>query len=685
MSIVPLNIGSGPNDGTGQDLRSGGQVINANFSELDQRTNAAQSAADGARAKADTAQAKADAAIPGSQKGQPNGVAELDATGTVPAIQLPSYVDDVLEFASFAALPVTGETGKIYITIDTNSQYRWSGSQYILLTASPGSTDAVPEGSVNKYWTNARTLASLLTGFTLPTVAAAQVTSADSVLTALAKLQWAITGWMAPTIANLSAPTQSGASWTTSGTTNPIAGFPAGSQSYVIPAGTAADFTQLLFARTNPVRVGVRRSTAGALSQFTELAAYPTGTTVMDAANLPVMTGATASAAGKSGLVPVAAAGDQAKFLTGGGTYSEVPAMVGATASVAGKAGLVPAPTAGDLRFLATDGNWYPVSSQKLPVSIKAFGDSNTVGYGLASTSFNYINREAEIVKIPFVNNAVNSACTWDQAVQVYNTNLAVNEASQIMIGTNDSRRYGTVANDLDTFKRCHASLVAWLAIPELGKVRATNALITYTGNWGDSAAYPGLTLKGSPAIGTVASFTFTGTTLYFSTARTNTTGTRASATVRIDGVVVGTVTTQGFSSNTINGAYYGPALYRFGGLSAGQHTVTITTVTADAQNLFFVEWFAVPDPANFSRPVNVLNVARQTAAGGGVDATTTAYNTAISDNVAMLVADGYRINLADVFSTINPATDLQADGLHFNLQGHTKVAGVASPALLKF
>ncbi|WP_335944435.1 hypothetical protein [Pseudomonas sp. G166] len=194
MSIVQINIGGAANDGTGQTLRSGGQVINDNFTELDQRTTAAQSTADSAAvaassagSKADSAQAKADAAIPASQKGQPGGVASLDGSGVVPASQLPSYVDDVLEFASLAAFPATGETGKIYIAINTNSQYRWSGTQYIMLTASPGSTDNVPEGSVNKYWTNARTIASVLTG--LVTTNSAVVAAADTILVAVGKLQ----------------------------------------------------------------------------------------------------------------------------------------------------------------------------------------------------------------------------------------------------------------------------------------------------------------------------------------------------------------------------------------------------------------------------------------------------------------------------------------------------------------
>lgn len=47
---------------------------------------------------------------------------------------LPSYVDDIIEVNDYASLPPTGETGKIYITIDNNNQYRWSGSSYIALS-----------------------------------------------------------------------------------------------------------------------------------------------------------------------------------------------------------------------------------------------------------------------------------------------------------------------------------------------------------------------------------------------------------------------------------------------------------------------------------------------------------------------------------------------------------------------
>jgi len=69
-------------------------------------------------------------------KGAKNGIAELDANGRVPANQLPSYVDDVLEFDTFASLPATGETDKIYIAMDTNKIYRWGGTSYIEISAS---------------------------------------------------------------------------------------------------------------------------------------------------------------------------------------------------------------------------------------------------------------------------------------------------------------------------------------------------------------------------------------------------------------------------------------------------------------------------------------------------------------------------------------------------------------------
>ena len=91
------------------------------------------------------------------QKGQPGGIATLDEAGKVPADQLPSYVDDVLEGylsetttgegdaavttrvfyepnedgTAASTTEIVGEKGKIYIDLPTNYSYRWSGSTYV--------------------------------------------------------------------------------------------------------------------------------------------------------------------------------------------------------------------------------------------------------------------------------------------------------------------------------------------------------------------------------------------------------------------------------------------------------------------------------------------------------------------------------------------------------------------------
>lgn len=76
--------------------------------------------------------------IPASEKGTANGVATLDGTGRIPSAQLPGFVDDVLEFANLAALPVTGVTGVLYVTLNDNRVYRWTGSVYVEVSAGAG-------------------------------------------------------------------------------------------------------------------------------------------------------------------------------------------------------------------------------------------------------------------------------------------------------------------------------------------------------------------------------------------------------------------------------------------------------------------------------------------------------------------------------------------------------------------
>lgn len=71
-----------------------------------------------------------------ADKGANGGVASLNGEGKVPAAQLPSYVDDVREYASKDKFPSTGEAGVIYIALDTNKTYRWGATTYVEISPS---------------------------------------------------------------------------------------------------------------------------------------------------------------------------------------------------------------------------------------------------------------------------------------------------------------------------------------------------------------------------------------------------------------------------------------------------------------------------------------------------------------------------------------------------------------------
>lgn len=79
-----------------------------------------------------------------SQKGAENGIAPLDASGMISSEYLPSYVDDVIEGYYYEGefyadkshgSKINGETGKIYIDLDTNVSYRFGGTTYTAIVS----------------------------------------------------------------------------------------------------------------------------------------------------------------------------------------------------------------------------------------------------------------------------------------------------------------------------------------------------------------------------------------------------------------------------------------------------------------------------------------------------------------------------------------------------------------------
>ena len=331
-------------------------------------------------------------AIPTSQKGAASGVAELDASGKVPSAQLPSFVDDVLEGylsggkfykESTHTTEITGETGKIYVDMSTNKTYRWSGTAYTEISASLalGETSSTAyrgdhgkiaydhsqtahapsnaEANVQSDWsvTDAASDAYIKNR---PTVMGAATSSAAGkqgfvpapAAGAQAKYLRGDGTWQTPP--NTNTTYTAGTGLALSGTTFSLASSGVTAGSY----GPTANVTG-----SNGTTINVPQITVDAYGRVTSvtnrvLTNQNTNTTYS------AMTGATSSAAGTTGLVPAPAAGAQAKFLRGDGTW-QTPAnttystMKGATSSAAGSAGLVPAPAAGkQASFLRGDGTW---------------------------------------------------------------------------------------------------------------------------------------------------------------------------------------------------------------------------------------------------------------------------------------------------------------------------------------
>ena len=115
-------------------------------------------------------------------KGQINGYASLDATGKVPSSQLPSYVDDVLEYDTRTSFPGTGESGKIYVSADNNKTWRWSGTDYVeispgvVIGTTTGTAYDGGKGTALETWKNAVDDLSAVTSINTPTASTTTVT-----------------------------------------------------------------------------------------------------------------------------------------------------------------------------------------------------------------------------------------------------------------------------------------------------------------------------------------------------------------------------------------------------------------------------------------------------------------------------------------------------------------------------
>ena len=157
-----------------------------------------------------------EAQVKRSEMGVASGVATLDTSGKVPSSQLPSYVDDVLEYDSKSAFPTVGETGKIYVDKTTNITYRWGGSSYVEISPSLalGETSSTAyagdKGKQNatNIATNATKIDNIINGTTVVGKATADE-NGDNIVSTYAKKD------DIPTIPNLSVDSSGSGSFVT--------------------------------------------------------------------------------------------------------------------------------------------------------------------------------------------------------------------------------------------------------------------------------------------------------------------------------------------------------------------------------------------------------------------------------------------------------------------------------------
>lgn len=289
-------------------------------------------------ANVDGLQTALDGKLASTLKGAANGLAELDADGKVPAAQLPSYVDDVIEGylsngkfykESAHTTEITGESGKIYVDLSNGKTYRWSGTAYAEISASL----ALGETSATAYRGKTAYDHSQVTSGNPHNVTKTDLGLADVENKSSATIRGELTKANVTAALGYTPPEQD----TTydDATTSAHGLMTAADKTKLNGIAAGAEVNQNAIAN---IKVGTTTLSAASKQSTVELVASSNITLTPDAATNKItikstnttysnMTGATASAAGKAGLVPAPAAGATNKFLCGDGTWSAKPVI----------------------------------------------------------------------------------------------------------------------------------------------------------------------------------------------------------------------------------------------------------------------------------------------------------------------------------------------------------------------
>lgn len=290
-------------------------------------------------------------------------------------------------------------------------------------------------------------------------------------------------------------------------------------------------------------------------------------------------------------------------------------------------------------------------------MQINIFGDSNSTTafvslanlyHTLCGSRFGYtIN-----------NHAVSSTMAMDQSYLI--ESVAPADINLIMLGTNDTYWYGLDATKMSvsvTYLRALAYVMG-------GGNYISGRNCTHTGTWANVTAAGNTLGVYSDTLNDTCTATVYGSSIYVSYIDFGAALSSPSFEVIVDGVSQGTYNATGdIAGNSLNGLTYSDACIRFHGFSSGSHIVVVKQKSSTVR--LHVTFIGGSEMLG-RKPLIIANVMKKhTYSGTDSDTNAANYSAAYATLVTELATDGFNVQLVDIKSAINPATDLEPDGIH--------------------
>lgn len=313
--------------------------------------------------------------------------------------------------------------------------------------------------------------------------------------------------------------------------------------------------------------------------------------------------------------------------------------------------------------------------------TVRAYGDSITVGSGASPSSSSFINQIASTTGLSITNNGINAAMVIDNLYGLYNTTIGSSDQSIWLTGYNDMRHYGDNSTGMLTYKNGLRAGLVWSAIPQSRKIYASNQAWSYTGNWASVSPYGLIEGKYSGTDGDTASITVYGSAIYIGYVTFPNVASQLEVTV--DGVNYDAIDGGVGLTSVIAPSYWG-SVVRIGNLIDGPHEVVLT-VNRNRSNAY-LDYIAtneksqdVNNPRVFAGNTLRMNEAGYEAGMGweyGSDLIVAEYN-AINKLVCdELASDGLDVVYVNASNNYNPNKDeVYQDNQHPNNAGHSNIA----------